>query len=131
MTRTSIRLPLALIGTAALLVFGASAYAGDSMKEAATAAQHAGLAAKSANVNQVHMHLHHVVNCLVGPKGEGFDPNNANPCAAAGDGAIPDATDNAAKQKLEGAVKTAMMGLHTDDLAAAQKAAMDTQSELK
>ena len=131
MTRTSIRLPLALIGASALLVFGASAYAGDSMKEAATAAQHAGLAAKGANINQVHMHLHHAVNCLVGPKGEGFDPNNANPCAAAGDGAIPDATDDAMKTKLEGALKTAMMGLHTDDMAAAQKAAMETQEALK
>src|SRR5271166_2844819 len=84
------------------LALGASsqALAGDSAKEAATAAAHAGMAASAANVPTAHAHLHHVINCLVGPKGDGFDATNANPCAAQGDGAIPDAADAATKAKL-------------------------------
>ena len=47
--------------------------------EVSTAQTHAGLAAKGADVNAVHMHLHHALNCLVGPGGAGFDAGQANP----------------------------------------------------
>jgi len=77
------------------------------------------------------MHLHHTVNCLVGPKGDGFDANEANPCAAEGGGAIPDTTDAATKEKLMSALKMAKMGLASDDLATAQKEASETQMALK
>jgi len=131
MKRTSIRLSLTVIGATAALAFAASAYAADGAKEAATAAQHAGFAAKSANIKQVHMHLHHTVNCLVGPKGDGFDAGQANPCAAEGNGAIPDTADAATKEKLMAALKIAKMGLASDDLATAQKEASETQMALK
>jgi hypothetical protein len=127
----SIRLPLTIVGTAALLALSASAYAADANKEAMTAATHAGFASKAANIKQVHMHLHHVVNCLVGPKGEGFDSTQANPCAAIGDGAIPDSSDAGMKEKWMKAVATAKMGLATDDLAKAQKDASDVAMALK
>jgi len=68
----------------------------------------------------VHMHLHHVVNCLVGPTGTGFDATNANPCAKAGNGAIPDASA-AQKAKLATALASANAGLAATDVAAAQK----------
>jgi hypothetical protein len=45
----------------------------DSTKEVATAARHAGLAAQAADLKGTQTHLHHVLNCLVGPKGQGFD----------------------------------------------------------
>lgn len=131
MNRISIRLPLAAIGAAALLAISTGAFAANSGKEAATAAQHAGFAAKSANIKQVHMHLHHAINCLVGPKGDGFDAKEANPCAAEGNGAIPDATDAKMKDMYMKAVKTAKMGLATDDLAKAQKQATMVKMELK
>src|SRR5215472_16172388 len=86
--------------TGLLVVLPASALAADPVQEAATAGTHAGLAAQGASIEQVHMHLHHTVNCLVGPNGQGFDAKEANPCQKLGGGAIPDTTDQATKAKL-------------------------------
>ena len=74
----------------------------------------------------VHKHLHHAVNCLVGPGGTGFDAADGNPCAKAGTGAIPDSTDAAQKAKLTAIAAAAKAGVGNADLAAAQKAAKDT-----
>ncbi len=131
MTRHSVPIPRAvLFGLLSLLAVSALVYAADAAKEAAMAARHAGLASKAADIKQVHMHLHHAVNCLVGPEGEGFDANEANPCASLGDGAIPDTTDAAMKTTLEAALKTANAGLASDDLATAQKDAAETAATL-
>lgn len=108
-----------------------AAFAADAAKEAATGGMHAGLASRAATIEQVHMHLHHAINCLVGPKGMGFDAKEANPCQALGDGAIADATDAATKAKLTTAVSRAQAGLKATDLAAAQKAAAETEAALK
>jgi hypothetical protein len=107
------------------------AFAADSAQEAATAAVHAGLAAQAATIEQVHMHLHHTVNCLVGPKGQGFDAKEANPCQKLGDGAITDTSDSATKAKLTAALAKAQAGLKSDDLTASKAAATDTQAALK
>ena len=105
--------------------------AGDSAKEAQTAAAHAGMASSAANIATAHAHLHHTVNCLVGPKGDGYDATQANPCAQMGGGAIPDATDAAAKAKMTKAVETAQAGIKSDDLATATKAGSDAAADLK
>lgn len=115
------------IGVASL-PFAANA---DTQKEVMTAAQHAGLAAKADNVQTVHTHMHHALNCLVGPNGEGFDSSAANPCKGSGDGAIPDASNQKQKMALENAAKTLRMGLGENDLSAATKTAMMAQEELK
>lgn len=107
------------------------ALAADAAKETATGGIHAGLAAKAATIEQVHMHLHHAVNCFVGPKGQGFDAKEANPCQALGDGAISDATEPAMKAKLTAALARAQAGLKSTDLAAAQKAAAETEAAVK
>jgi hypothetical protein len=125
------RIFLAPIVTVIVTALPASALAADAAKEAAASEMHAGLAAKSATVEKVHMHLHHTVNCLVGPKGQGFDANEANPCQKLGDGAIPDTTNAATKSKLTHALANAQAGLKSDDLAAAQKAAAEAQAALK
>jgi hypothetical protein len=124
---------LSLAGVIAVIVTAlpASALAADPAQEAATSGVHAGLAAKAATIEQVHMHLHHTVNCLVGPKGQGFDAKEANPCQKLGDGAIPDTTDSAAKAKLTAALANAQAGLKSDDLAAAKKAATEAQAALQ
>jgi len=121
----------ASIATVILAATSASALAADAAKEAATSEMHAGLAAKAATIEQVHTHLHHAVNCLVGPKGQGFDAKEANPCQSLGDGAIPDTTDAATKAKLNSALARAQAGLKSDDLSAAQRAAADAQAALK
>jgi hypothetical protein len=114
-----------------LMVLPAAAVAADPAQEVATAATHAGFAAQAASIEQAHMHLHHTVNCLVGPKGQGFDANEANPCQKLGDGAIPDTADATNKAKLTAALAKAQSGLKSSDLNTVKKAATDTQSDLK
>jgi hypothetical protein len=98
--------------------------------EIATAADHAGYAIASLNIAAVHMHLHHAVNCLEGPKGKDFDSGNENPCAKSGNGAIPDTSDLAIKAKLQAAVVTAEAGIASNDEAVAKKAATDAYAAL-
>jgi len=131
--RSRLAAPLSLAGivTSMLIALPASAQAADPAQEAATAGQHAGLAAQGASVEQVHMHLHHTVNCLVGPKGQGFDAKEANPCQKLGNGAIPDTADQASKAKLTAALAKAQAGLKSDDLTAAKKAATEAQAALR
>lgn len=120
-----------ILTACALLALSAPVFAGDGAKEAATAATHAGFAAKSTELQLVHMHLHHAINCLVGPKGEDFDPEQADPCKGQGDGAIPDTWNPEKRKMLESALASAKQGLASDDLKAAQKAAEVTESTLR
>ena len=130
-SRLAAHLSLAGIVAVALVGLPATAQAADPAQEAATAGTHAGLAAQGTSIDQVHMHLHHTVNCLAGPKGKGFDAKEANPCEKLGNGAIPDATDAAQKEKMTKALARAEAGLKSDDLAAARKDATEAQAALK
>ncbi len=102
----------------------------DGPQAISTAAQHAGLAAGSADIAGAHRHLHHVLNCLVGPDGTGFDATPGNPCAAAG-GAIPQTADAATKAKLEKVAVQVRTAIASEDLDATKKAASDVQAMLK
>lgn len=124
-------LPLAGVIAVIVIALPASTLAADPAQEAAISAVHAGWAAQAATIEQVHMHLHHTVNCLVGSKGQGFDAKEANPCQKLGDGAIPDAADSASKAKLTAALAKAQAGLNSDDLTAAKKAATEAEAALK
>jgi hypothetical protein len=103
----------------------------DAASEVVTAETHADLASQASDVAGVHMHLHHAVNCLVGPKGQGFDAKELNPCANAGNGAIPDTTDQAKIRTLTEAVAKAETGIAAPDMAAAKQAATATAAMLK
>jgi hypothetical protein len=107
------------------------ASAADVNAEITTAATHAGLAAQASDIATVHTHLHHTINCLVGPGGQGFDAKELNPCANSGSGAIPDSTSASSKQALQGALVKANNGLAATDLATAQAEAKATSSILK
>src|SRR5262245_53465535 len=91
-----------LIGAAvaAVLLLPVTASA-DAHSEIVNAGMHAGFAAGSADIGGVHAHLHHTLNCLVGPNGQGYDGKELDPCAQAGHGAIPDTADASKKAKLE------------------------------
>lgn len=116
---------IALLAAAAALA--ATPALADVAAQLTVAQTHAGMAAKQADIKAVQMHLHHAVNCLVGPAGAGFDAAAGNPCGKAGTGAIPESTDAAQKAKLQAAVNTATPGLAAGaDLATAQKAAQAT-----
>src|SRR5215472_11179067 len=107
---------------------GASATgdAADPDQEVNTALQHAGMSAGSAKIEDVHAHLHHVINCLVGPSGAGFDSTAEDPCKGQGTGAMNDITGNDKESKELGeAVKDANKGLKENDLKKAQKYAKD------
>jgi len=119
----------ALLAVAYALVFSTSAQA-DAGSETVTAATHAELAAGASDVNGVHNHLHHALNCLVGPGGKGFDAKEMNPCAQNGKGAIPDAADASKKASLEAAAEKAREGLAASDLKAARSDASATAAML-
>jgi hypothetical protein len=102
------------------LLFAATAFAADLGSELNNAQTHAGLAAAAADINGVHMHMHHALNCLVGPQGDGFDAKQMNPCAQSGGGAIPDEADQMKKTKLMAAKADLSKGLAENDIAAAK-----------
>jgi hypothetical protein len=79
----------------------------------------------------VHMHLHHTVNCLVGPKGADFDPTNLNPCAGSGSGAIPDSSDPAKIQALDNALAVAEAGIVSPDITTAKTDATNVYNQLQ
>jgi len=64
--------------------------AGDPAVELKTAMTHAGFAAKYEALKEVTMHLHHTLNCLVGPQDKRFDAAAGNPCQGQGNGYLPD-----------------------------------------
>jgi hypothetical protein len=115
---------LLLAGAAAFIATPALA---DLPAELSVGQTHAGMAATQADINMVHVHLQHALNCLVGPTGAGFDAAHGNPCAKAfGNGAIADAADAGQKSKLEAAAASARSGIASTDLATAQKDAQAT-----
>jgi hypothetical protein len=105
--------------------------AADLKAEIATAGQHAGMAAAASDIATVHMHLHHTINCIVGPNGAGYDAKQMNPCQNQGAGALPDATSASTKTSLQTAVTQAQAGLATNDVSAAQKDAGNAAATLK
>lgn len=113
-----------------LLAFPLAAHA-DAASEIMTAATHAGFAAKAEKIQMVHAHMHHAINCLVGPGGEGFDKAMLDPCTNNGKGAIPDTADAAKKKQLEDVAAMLRKGLTDDTLVSAQKTATDAETTLK
>lgn len=125
-----------IAGTSALLaattfaIFASAPALADAAKATSTAAQHAGFAAGAADLAGAQLHLHHTLNCLVGPTGEGFDAKAGNPCANAG-AAIPETSDAAMKEKLQKAANQARAALAGTDADATKKVAGDIQKMLK
>jgi hypothetical protein len=119
---------LAALSLAALIPLAARA---DAHSELVTATTHADLAGQATDINLVHAHLHHTLNCLVGPNGAGYDASQMNPCANAGNGVIPDTADAKRKMSLEDAAKKAQAGIAQGDLAKAKADASATAAALK
>jgi len=115
----------------ASFLFAASALAADVGSEISNAAAHAGLAAQAADINGVHTHMHHALNCLVGPQGDGFDAKQMNPCAQSGTGAIPDEMDQMKKTKLMAARDDLTKGIAEVNLTAAKANASAAQAAIE
>lgn len=118
------------MGAAAALLFPTAVFA-DAHSEIVNAAEHAGYAAAAADIAGVHAHLHHALNCLVGPGGNGFDAKELNPCAHAGNEIIPDTSDAAKKASFEAAAAKAREGIADGNLASAKATAADLATTLK
>jgi hypothetical protein len=126
----AVRFISTLCGAVLALVLSSSALAADSAPEIKAAATHAGFASQADNIKGVHTHLHHTLNCLVGPKGDGFDSNEMNPCANMGNGAIPDNANDNMMEVLDDAVDKTNSGLETDDVDKAKAAAASVKKML-
>ena len=61
------------------LAFAAFAQ-GNATNDINTAHAHALLAQRASSVAMFHTHPHHVINCLAGPKGTGYDAAEGDPC---------------------------------------------------
>ncbi len=120
---------MVLAGAFSLIALQASA--ADVKGEIVNAHEHAGYAAQSPDLDGVHMHLHHALNCLVGPNGSGFDPKQMNPCANSGNGIIPDTADAGKKKAFQAAADKAKDGIAENDLGKAKKIAGDVAAMLK
>jgi hypothetical protein len=75
--------------------------------------------------------LHHTINCLVGPQGDGFDAKEVNPCKDFGNGAIPDTEDTTKVKSLRAGLGLAEAGLKSDNLDTAKKLAAQAAAEIK
>ena len=76
-------------------------------------------------IEDIHTRMQGAINCLVGPKGEGFSAAAPNPCAASGNGVIPDSTDAAKKALFQQAAEKLKTGLSEDDRQKAMQIALD------
>jgi len=135
MTRLSLedKMRNRLIIVLALAFFGlGSAYANtNTSKEITTALIHARLAEKMGKLTEIHLHLHHVVNCLEGSKGVDFDAKAGNPCMGMGHGALNDYHGNKLnKEMLQSALENAQYGLMITHPKKAQDAAFLAAKDL-
>jgi len=116
------------VGVAAVLVFCplASAWAVDLAVEKIAAQITARSASRNVQkIEDVHQRMQSAINCLVGPKGEGFDAAAPNPCAASGNGLIPDTAEASKKDEYLSVVDKLKTGLATNDRGAAMQIALD------
>ena len=111
--------------------FASGAAFADGPQQIGTASKHAGMAAAAPDLKGVTTHMKHVVNCLVGPGGQGFDAAAGNPCNGQGQGAIPETADAATKMKLQTALTKARAASMSTDLAAAKQNASEAAALLK
>ena len=104
----------------------------DAHREIRTAAQHAEFAVKGKNIDVVHMHLHHVINCIVGADGAGFDAAVGDPCKKFGKGAFNDASgSDVTEGLLNQSLRLANIGVEINDQHAAQAVAVAARDLLQ
>jgi hypothetical protein len=98
-----------------------------------TSVQHTKFSQDYNSMKEVTQHLQHVVNCLEGQSGPGFEGGAGNPCQGQGAGMIVDAKKvnkpnyQAAVRWFETADATAKAGLRTKDPDAAKALGQATQ----
>ncbi len=125
---------LAKVLTIALVagMFSTVAFAKTAVEnEISTAIDHAEFSVQANKTATIHLHLHHVVNCLVGEKGKQFYAAAGDPCKGMGNGAINDAQNAALKTRLESILVVAERGLNEQEFTRAHKTASLVKRMLK
>ncbi|WP_147305059.1 hypothetical protein [Alkalilimnicola ehrlichii] len=87
-----------------------------------TALLHAEFAADGEKAPAIHYHLHHVINCLVGPRGDAFREEVGNPCEGQGRGLVHDLRGSAGRDEVDLALTAALHGLNAEQVEAARAA---------
>jgi hypothetical protein len=100
----------------------------------ATAIQHAGFSMEATELDMATRHLGHVLNCLAGEDGEGFDGAWGHPCAGQGDGILADVATHpqhdAVILLVRSAHELAMEGVQTGSLESVRAAAAGVRALL-
>lgn len=119
----------------AILAVAAMAFAQTPFEtQRATAVQHAGFSMEADEHDMAVRHLGHVLNCIAGEGGEGFDASWGHPCAGQGEGLLNDLAGQAHADDLGAVLRAAhglaMAGVEEDSLAAVQAAAAGVRALL-
>ncbi len=127
-SRARVGILLAGVAMWVLAQSGMVTAAGDPAAELKTAVTHAGFAAKYDTMKEITLHLHHALNCLVGPQDKLFDAAAGNPCQGQGNGYLPDqkaAKGESSNQYYEAwwAAQIAAQSLAANNVGAAKAAA--------
>jgi hypothetical protein len=78
------------------------------------AGEHAAFAVQVKQVDKIHAHLHHVLNCLEGSTGKDFDASAGNPCG--GKGALQTLPENSPDRiRAQKAIDLARVGVTLQD----------------
>jgi len=122
-----------LIAIAALLIGGVAtsqmieAPSGELAEQLATAITHSGFSASAEDLAMASTHLGHVLNCIAGEGGEGFNADWGHPCGGQGAGIMNDLASHPQAADLEllvaNAHQLAMQGVTQESLTAVQAAA--------
>lgn len=105
--------------------------AGNAQQEIDKALLHADFLIKADSLAHMHMHMHHILNCMAGEHGKGFDPKAMNPCKGLGNGAIHDEPSAAKRKLLEQVDQLASIGVTIDNPSAAHDVALAMHGLLK
>lgn len=101
----------------------------------ATAVQHAGFSAAAEDHGMAVRHLGHVLNCIAGEGGEGFDADWGHPCADQGAGIMNDVSAHARADDVGPIVRAAHAlatdGVAQESLGAVQASARGVQALLE
>lgn len=123
---------LALISAGVFAATPAFGAGGNVRDEISTAIEHSGYASEVKTTAGVHLHLHHVVNCLVGPHGHGFYPPAGDPCHGMGNGALNDLSGNSrTRDELRRALREAKVGLREKGFEPAHATALRVRKMLE
>ena len=115
-----------------MLAVPCSFAAGNVSQEIATAAAHAQMAAAAADKATADMHLHHVINCLVGSGDRRYDAQAGDPCKGMGNGALHDLGHAPAEHvRLQQALLQTERGLRANSLDTTHAAAKLAAEALK